>query len=131
MQNPELYLKEVRTDDEEDLFLDLTNSYFDESDIISAYRLKCIVRNKENKAFAIYEVNHSIIACQFYLGDELILLGNDETVQFMSMDEVRFMRELGEIAIDGTIYRITSTVFNIIDKVGGCQNMIVFNLENK
>nr|DAL75914.1 MAG TPA: hypothetical protein [Caudoviricetes sp.] len=131
MQNPELYLKEVRTDDEEKLFLDLIDPYFDEDDIISAYRLKCVVQSKENKAYAVYEVNHNIIACRFYLDDELLLLGNDETVQFMSMDEVRFVRELGEIAIDGLVYSIRSTVFHVIDKPGGCQNMIVFNLENK
>lgn len=131
MNNPELYLKKVRIGNESTLFLDLTEPYYEDDDAISSYRIKCIIPVDEEKAFAVYAVDHSIIACQFYLDNELIMLGDDETIQFMSMDEVRLVRDLGEIAIDGTVYTIKNAVFHIIDRAGGCQNMIIFDLEKK
>lgn len=79
--------------------------------------------------YAIYEVDHSILPVQFRLCDEILTFGDDDSTQFMSLDEIRLMRELGEVVIDGVHYSIESMSLHIVDKVGRCQYMIVFGLE--
>lgn len=131
MQNPELDVKRVRTTNEDELFLDLITPFINEGkDKISPYRLKHVVPCSDNYAYAVYEVDHSILAAQFYLGDELVHFGDDEPLQFMSIEEIKLVREIGEIAIDGTSYRVQNTVFNMIDGPMECQHMVVFNLTN-
>lgn len=132
MQNPELDVRQVRTTGADTLFFDLIEPFLNGGrDRISPYRLKHVIPGNEGTAYAVYEVNHNILAVQCYLGDELLTFGDDETVQFMSMEEIRLVRDLGEVAIDGVPYIIKSMTFNIIDGAVGCQHMIVFCLENK
>lgn len=132
MQNPELDVRQVRITGEDELFFDLASPFFDDNkDQISPYRLKHLISVNGKSAYAVYEVNHDILAVQFYLDDELLTFGDDVPVQFMSMDEVRLIKELGVITIDGVTYSIKGMTFNIIDGTFGCQHMIVFNLETK
>lgn len=129
MQNPELDVRRVSTTSDDKLFWDLAEPFTNgDKDQINHYRLKHIVPCGECSAYAIYEADHNILAVQFYYKDRLLTFGDDEAVQFMSMDEIRLLRELGEVAIDGITYVIENTVFNIVDGARGYQHMIIFNL---
>jgi len=63
--------------------------------------------------------------------DEILTFGDDESAQLMSLEEIRLMRELGEVIIDDTHYSIEDTSLHIVDKAGGCQRMIVLGLKRK
>ncbi len=129
MQNPELDVQRVRITSEDALFLDLIEPFVNGGkDKISPYRLKHVVPCNDDCAYAVYEVDHNILAVQFYIGDELVYFGDEEPLQFMSIEEIKLVREIGEVAIDGTSYRIRSTVFNMIDGPIECQHMVIFNL---
>ena len=132
MQNPEIEVRQVRTTEENELFIDLVLPMLNEGKTkTSPYRLKQILPGTEGMAYAIYEVRHDIMAVQFYFREELLTFGNDEALQFMTMDEIKFIKELGEVTIDGITYSVDTTTFNIIDGVAGCQRMIVFNLKTQ
>jgi len=129
MQNPELDIRRVRITSEDDLFLDLIEPVINGSkDKISPYRLRDVVPCNDDCAYAVYEVDHSILAVQFFIDDELVCFGDEEPLQFMSIEEIKLVREIGEVAIDGTLYRIQSMAFNMIDGPMECQHMVIFNL---
>lgn len=135
MQNPELDVRQIRLVGEDKLFLDLASPFLCKGkDEISSYRLKQVVcgcTGEANKAYAIYEMNHDILAVQFFIDKELLSFGDEESVQFLSVDEVRLIKELGTISIDGIAYSIKNTAYNLIDGAGGCQRMLVFTLTEK
>ncbi len=127
MQNPELDVRRVRTTSDDKLFLDLVEPFISgDKDQINHYRLKHIVPCDESTAYAVYEADHNILAIQFYYKEKPLMFGDEETVQFMSMDEIRLLRELGEVTIDGITYTIENTIFNIVDGAKGYQHMIIF-----
>lgn len=129
MQNPEVDVRQVRITDEDDFFLDLVEPFVTgDKDQINHYRLKHIVQRDARTAYAVYEADHNILAIQFYYRNKPLMFGDEETVQFMSMDEIRLLRELGEVTIDGITYTIDNTIFNIIDGTKGYQHIIIFNL---
>lgn len=135
MQNPELDVRQIRLVGEDELFFDLASPFLcKDKDEISSYRLRQVVHGctgEVDRAYAIYEMNHDILAVQFFIDKELLSFGDDESVQFLSVDEVRLIRELGTISIDGTAYSIKNTTYNLIDGAGGCQRMFVFTLTEK
>ena len=96
---------------------------------INSYRLKHIIPGNGKTNYAAYEMNHSILAVQFYYHDRLINFCDEEPVQFMVLDEILLIRELGEITIDGISYFIESMTFNLTNGEAGCQHMIIFNLQ--
>lgn len=131
MQNPELDVHLVRLSNEGSLFLDLIEPFADgRKETISPYRLKHIVPYGKDYAFAVYEIDHGILAVQFFIDNELVRFGDDEPLQFMSVEEIRLLREIGCVSIDGEQYRITGTVLNLVDGPMECRHMVVFNLAN-
>lgn len=129
MQNPELDVRQIRITDDDDFYLDLVEPFIcGDKDQINHYRLKHIIRRDEQTSYAVYEADHNILAIQFYYRDELLTFGDEETVQFMSIEEISLLRELGEVTIDGVTYAIENTIFNIVEGAMGCQHMIIFNL---
>lgn len=129
MQNPKSNVRQIRTTGENELYIDLISPFLNgDKDEISSYRLKHIVPGGGETAYAVYEVNHNIMAVQFYYGERLLTFGDDEPIQFMSIEEIKLTRELGEVTIDGMTFSIDSVSFNIIDGAIGCQHMIIFNL---
>lgn len=129
MQNPEVDVRQVRITGEDEFFLDLVEPFVTgDKDQINHYRLKHIVQRDAQTAYAVYEADHNILAIQFYYRNKPLMFGDEETVQFMSMDEIRLLRELGEVTIDGITYTIDNTIFNIIDGTKGYQHIIIFNL---
>lgn len=132
MQNPEFDVRQVSLASEDRLFLDLASPFLsDGKDCISSYRIRHVIPCGSKMAYAIYEVDHSILPVQFCLCDEIHTFGDDESTQFMSLDEIRLMRELDEVVIDDIHYSIESMSLHIVDKVGRCQHMIIFGLKNK
>lgn len=132
MQNPEFDVRRISTASEDKLFLDLAEPFLrDNKDCISSYRLKYVIQCGGDAAYAIYEEDHSILPVRFCLGEESLVFGNDESAQLMPIDEIRLMRELGEVVIDGVNYYIENTRLHIADEAGKCQHMIVFDLKNK
>lgn len=131
MQNPELFVHHVNAASEDKLYADLVSPFLDDGkDKISPYRLRHLIPSSGENALAVFELDHSILAAQFYLGDELLVFGDGEPVQFMSVDEIKLVRELGEVAVDGTLHSIESVMFNLVDGPMECQHMVVFNLAN-
>lgn len=128
MHRPQVDARQIRTTSESELFVDLVTQFPEDKDIISSYQLKHVVSAGNGTAYAIYEENRNILAVQFYLNDRLLSFVDNDPIHYMSIDEIRLLREVGEVAIDGIYYSIESTVFNIVDGSVGCQHMIVFNL---
>lgn len=128
MHRPQMDARQIRTTSESELFVDLVTQFPEDKDVISSYQLKHVVSAGNGTAYAIYEENRNILAVQFYLNDRLLSFVDDDPVHYMSIDEIRLLREVGEVAIDGIYYSIESTVFNIVDGSVGCQHMIIFNL---
>ncbi len=132
MQNPEFDVRKVSTVSEDKFFLDLAEPFLrDKKDCVSSYRLKHVIQYGRDAAYAIYEEDHSILPVRFCLGKETLVFGNDESAQLMPIDEIRLMRELGEVVIDGVNYYIENAQLYIADEAGKCQHMIVFDLKNK
>ncbi len=130
MQNPELFIHKINTNSEEQLFADLIEPFDDNCQAISQYRLKHIIPSNGETSYAVFELDHGILGVQFYLDDELLTFGDDQSIEFMSMDEIRLLRELGEVSIDGTNYLVNDVRFNLIDGPMECQHMVVFDLIN-
>lgn len=128
MHRPQMDARQIRATSENELFVDLVTQFPEDKDVISSYQLKHVVSAGDGTAYAIYEENRNILAVQFYLNDRLVSFVDDDPVHYMSIDEIRLLREVGEVAIDGIYYSIESTVFNIVNGNVGCQHMIIFNL---
>lgn len=132
MQNPEFDVRRVSTANEDEFFLDLAEPFLrDSKDCISSYKLRHVIKCGGNAAYAIYEEDHSILPVRFCLDGESLVFGNDESSQLMPIDEIRLIRELGEVVIDGISYYIENARLYIADEAGKCQHMIVFDLKNK
>lgn len=131
MQNPGFDVRQVSTASEDKLFFDLMAPFLRNEDCVSSYRLRHVIQCGENAAYAIYEEDHSVLPVQFCLDGEILILGNDEPTQLMALDEIRLMRELGDVVIDGVNYYIENTSVHIADEVNRCQRMIVFDLKSK
>lgn len=104
MQNPEFDVRRVSTASEDNLFLDLVSPFLSDSKSgISSYRLKHIIQCEGDVAYAIYAEDHSVLPVRFCVHDEELTFGNDEPMQHIPLDEIRLLRELGEVVIDGII----------------------------
>lgn len=128
MHRPQMDARQIRTTSENDLFIDLVTQFPEDKNVINSYRLKQIIPKDNGSAYAIYEECRNILAVQFYLNKKLLSFVDDNPVHYMSIDEIRLLREVGEVVIDGIYYSIENVEFNIIDGSVGCQHMIIFNL---
>ena len=129
MYLPQTDVRKVRTSSEGDMFIDLATQHFPaDEDAIGSFHIKHICDAGDGTAYVVYEENRNLLAVQFYLRDNLLTFCDESPVHYMSIDEIRLLREVGEVAIDGIYYSIENTVLNIIDRSAGCQHMIIFNL---
>ena len=130
MQNPEFDVRKVSLASEDKLFLDLATPFLSDSGgLAGAYRPSQIIPCGGETAYAIYEKDYSVLPVQFYSHDGFLAFDGDESMQFMTLDEVRLIKELGEIVIDGTHYSIENAGLHIVHEAVRNQHIIVFNLK--
>ena len=130
MQNPEFDVRKVSLANEDKLFLGLATPFLnDSSGLVDVYRPSQVIPCGGETAYAIYEKDYSVLPVKFCSNDERLAFDGDESVQFMSLDEVRLIKELGEIVIDGTHCSIESIKLHIDHEAGRNQHVIVFNLK--
>lgn len=130
MYLPQTDVRQVRTTSEGDMFIDLATQHFPaDEDAIGSFHIKHIYNAGDGTAYAIYEENRDLLAVQFYLRDNLLTLCDEAIVQYMSINEIRLMRDIGEVSVDGISYLIESMAFNLITGEAGCQRIVIINLQ--
>lgn len=128
MHRPQMDARQIMTTSENELFIDLVTQFPENKSTRCSYRLKQIIPKDDETAYAIYEESCNILAVQFYLNDKPLSFTGDDPVHYMSIDEIRLLREVGEVTINGIYYSIESVIFNIINGSTRCQHMIIFNI---
>lgn len=130
MQNPEFDVRKVSLANEDKLFLGLATPFLnDSSSLADVYRPSQVIPCGGETAYAIYEKDYSVLPIKFFSNDECLAFDGDEPVQFMTLDEVRLIKELGEIVIDGTHCSIENIKLHIVHEAGRIQHIIIFNLK--
>lgn len=129
MQNEKMFVRQIDVSNADDLFLSLSEPYFtDRSGITNSYRVAHIVCGDDKKTYAVYEQIPNMVAVQFVVDGEELDLGEKETVQFMPVDVILLIKNLGAVAIADSVYGVNSIVFHITDSTAECRQIAKIHL---